>query len=91
MLPTVLKSFMYVKLSYSDVQVLPGKPRRRHRCPQHWLLHSCLPRLWLLYEDVELCWLFFFFSQNPGKAAILVALCASSDHGLSGGAASFFS
>lgn len=32
----------------------------------------------------------FFFPPNPGKAAILVALRANSDHSLSGGATSFF-
>lgn len=33
------------------------------------------------------CFVLFFF-KTPQKATILVALCASGDHGLSGGAAS---
>lgn len=65
---------------------MPGKPRVSPGRADAFLC------LWLLHQDVELTLMAFFFKssgkKSSGKAAILVALCASGDHGLSGGAAS---
>lgn len=63
------------------MRVMPGKPRVS---PGRAAAFLCL---WLLHQDVELTLMAFLFFKSSGKAAILVVLCASGDHGLSGGAA----